>query len=102
MKKKYSITSIIYDKRGRILSIGKNCYEKTHTLQAKYANSVGLPDKIFIHSEIHAIIRCRDISKAHTIFVSRYSAEGIPQNARPCPICMEAIKDTPIKFIKHT
>lgn len=102
MKKRYVITSIIYDKRGRILSTGRNCYEKTHTLQAKYANAVGLSDKTYIHAEISSIIRCRDISKAHTIFVSRYNAEGIPQNARPCPICMAAIKDTPIKFIKHT
>ena len=75
---------------------------KKHTRFKLNTQSVGLPDKIFIHSEIHAIIRCRDISKAHTIFVSRYNAEGVPQNARPCPICMEAIKDTPIKFIKHT
>lgn len=102
MKKRYSITSIIYDKRGRILSVGKNRYEKTHTIQCKYATSVGLPDKIFLHSEIDAIIRCKDISKAHTIFVSRYDANGNPQNARPCPICLAAIKDTPIKFIKHT
>ena len=79
-------------KKGNVIPLLERiAMKKTHTLQAKYANSVGLPDKI-IHSEIHAIIRCRDISKAHTIFVSRYNAEGIPQNARPCPICMEAIK----------
>ena len=96
------LTAIIYDKRGRVLSIGKNSYVKTHPVQAKFANECGDVHKMFLHAEIDAIIRCRDISKAHRIFVSRPTKTGYGL-AKPCPICMHAIKTTtPIKIIDHT
>lgn len=102
-KQRFDITAIIYDKKGNILSIGKNSYIKTHTLQAKYAERVGRPDKKFVHAEILAIARCRDLSKAHRIFISRYHKDGSPAPASPCPICIAAIKDmTNIKTIEHT
>lgn len=97
------ITAIIYDKRGNILSIGKNSYTKTHTLQAKYAKQVGLADKIFLHAEIDAIIRCRNIDKAYRILVVRKLKSGKDANAKPCKICAEAIKNlTNIEVIEHT
>ena len=40
-KSRQNITAVIYDKRGRVLSIGKNQYLKTHPLQAKHAHAVG-------------------------------------------------------------
>lgn len=102
-KQRFDITAIIYDKKGNILAIGKNSYVKTHTLQAKYAERVGRPDKKFVHAEILAIARCRDLSKAHKIFISRYYKDGTPAPAAPCPICLSAIKDmTNIKIIEHS
>lgn len=96
------LTAIIYDKRGRVLSIGQNNYTKTHTLMARHSKKVGLPEKQTIHAEISAITRCRDLSRAHKIFVIRYDANGNPVNAKPCPVCMSAISETPIKVIEHT
>lgn len=102
-KQRFDITAIIYDKKGNILSIGKNSYLKTHTLQAKYAELVGRPDKKYVHAEILAIARCKDLTKAYRIFVSRYYADGSPAPAAPCPICLAAIRDmTNIKLIEHT
>jgi deoxycytidylate deaminase len=101
-KKVYSITAIIYDKRGNILSVGKNSYVKTHPLQAKYAERVGTPGKIFIHAEIDAIVKLRHHKKAHKIVVFRYDEFGAPRNAKPCPICQQAIAATGIKVIEHT
>ena len=49
-KKQQDVTAIIYDKRGRILSIGKNSYVKTHPLQARYATEVGLCEQVFLHA----------------------------------------------------
>ena len=102
MEHKHNITAIIYDKRGRPLSIGKNSYHKTHPLQVKMAQKVGLPEKVYQHSEINAIVKCKDLSKAHKIVIMRYTKDGKPANAKPCAICQAAIALTPIKIIEHT
>lgn len=99
-KQRQNITAIIYDKRGRVLSIGKNSYLKTHTLQAYYAKRVGMPEKQFLHAEIDAIIRCRDLSKAHSMFVSRIGNKGTPLLAKPCKICEQAIRAAGIKEVR--
>ena len=96
------MTAIIYDKRGHVLSIGQNSYIKTHPYQKKIANRVGYPDKIYLHAEISAIIRCKDLKKAHSIFISRYNENGDPMNAKPCIVCQEAIKLAGIKNIRYT
>lgn len=102
MSKKHSISAIIYDKRGRVISVGSNSYVKTHPMQAKYASAAGDPKKVFLHAEIHAITRCSDINKAFRIAVFRYNEDGSPALARPCPICMSAIRAAGIKHIEHT
>lgn len=97
-----NISAIIYDKRGRILSIGKNSYVKTHPLQAKHARACNEEHKLFLHAEIHAIVKCKDLDKAHRIVVTRFLQDGTPALAKPCKICQDAIKSTPIKIIEHT
>lgn len=97
-----NITAIITDKRGRVLSIGKNSYVKSHTMMARLANSVGTPDKIYLHAEIDAILRCQTLKKAHKIFVSRTLKSGEYGMAKPCPICQKAIAESGIKIIEHT
>lgn len=97
-----NVTAIIFDKKGNILSVGKNSYTKTHPLQFKHAKRVGLEKKIYLHAELDAIIKCKDLTKAHTIKVFRYFKNGKPANAKPCPICTDAIRFTPIKNIEHT
>ena len=100
--KKYDITAIIYDKRGNIMSIGKNSYVKTHPLQARYATQVGEPQKVFLHAEIDAIIKCKNLKRAHKIVVFRYFEDGTPAVAKPCKVCRQAIRKTPIQYIEHT
>lgn len=99
---KQSLSAVIYDKRGKVLSVGFNSYIKTHPLQASHAKKAGQPEKQFLHAEIHAIVRCRDLSKAHRIFVSRWGNDGQPRLAKPCPICMSAIRAAGIEIIEHT
>jgi deoxycytidylate deaminase len=101
-KARFDITAIIYDKRGKILSIGKNSYVKTHPYQAKCAQMVGLPDKQFLHAEIHAIVRCKKLDKAHKIVVMCFDKSGEEKNAMPCPVCRSAIEATGIKIVEHT
>ena len=100
--KRFDVTAIIYDKKGNILSIGNNSYVKTHPMQARLAEKVGEPHKIFLHAEIHAITRCAEITRAHTMRIFRYTKDGQPATARPCKICAEAISKTSIKVVEHT
>ena len=101
-KMKHTLTAIVYDKRGRPLSIGQNSYIKSHTVMARHANKVGLPEKIYLHAEADSIIKCRDLNKAHKIAVFRYNSQGKPVNAKPCPICMSMIREAGIKEISWT
>ena|ERR1700758_3642052 len=99
--RKLALTAIIYDKKGRVLSVGQNSYTKTHPLQAAHAKKYN-EHKVFQHAEISAIIRCPDLSLAHRIRVFRYSKSGEPMPSAPCLICRSAISATPIKYIEHT
>jgi tRNA(Arg) A34 adenosine deaminase TadA len=99
---KHSLTAIIYDKKGKVLSVGQNSYIKTHPLMARYASKVGEPARIYLHAEIHAITKCKDLKRAYSIFVSRYNKQGQPVNAQPCRICQEALLKVGIKEIIHT
>ena len=101
-KVRQNLKAIIYDKRGRILSIGQNSYTKTHTLQFKHAVKVGKPYKTVLHAEIDAIIRCRNLDKAHTIKVFRYNRQGKYMLAKPCVVCISAIKEAGIPNIEWT
>lgn len=101
--KEHNITAIIYDKRGRILSIGKNSYIKSHPLMARFSKEANLDcHKIFLHAEVSAIVKCKDLSKAHKIVVMRFGKTGKPLNAKPCPACELAIKYAGIKIVQHT
>lgn len=102
MEHKHNVKAIILDKRGRPLSIGENSYIKTHPLQQRMAEKVGLPEKVFQHAEINAIVKCKDLTKAHKIVIMRYTKDGKPANAKPCAICRAALALTPIKIIEHT
>lgn len=99
---KQELSAIIYDRKGRVLSVGQNSYIKTHPLQAQHAEKVGLPEKKYLHAEVHAIVRCKDLSKAHRIFVSRWNKHGSPMNAKPCPVCMSAINAAGIEIVEYT
>jgi len=100
--KRQQVTAVIYDKRGRVLSIGQNSYVKSHPIQAKYAKLAGLEHNIYLHAEIAAITKCQDLTRAYKIFVVRYDSLGNPTLAKPCKICQSAISATNIKVIEHT
>jgi tRNA(Arg) A34 adenosine deaminase TadA len=85
-----------------VLSVGQNSYVKTHPLQAEHAIKVGLPERIFLHAEIHAIVRCRNLEQAHRIFISRWNESGKSLLAKPCRICDSAIKAAGIKIVEYT
>lgn len=100
--KKQNITAICYDKRGRILSIGRNSYVKTHPLQARMAAKMGNERQIYLHAEIAALVKVRDWSLISKMTVVRLNAMGQPLNSKPCPICAEMIRLAGVKNLEHT
>jgi tRNA(Arg) A34 adenosine deaminase TadA len=102
MSQRHNITAILYDKRGKILAIGKNNYLKTHPLQAKSAQAVGEAYKIFLHAEIDALVKAKTWDKAHKLVITRFTKDGKPALAKPCKICQHAIKLAGIKLVEHT
>lgn len=102
MTKRQYITAIITDKKGRILSIGKNSYFKSHPMMLVHGTKCGEPFKIVLHAEVAAIVRCKDLDKAHKISVYRYSVSGEPLIAKPCKICQSAIDAAGIKVVEFT
>lgn len=101
MSRKQIITAIAYDKHGNVLSIGKNSYVKTHTIQGKYAKKVGRPSAVYLHAEIDALIRARR-KHVYRMFVSRVGRNGAYALAKPCPICQAALDDYGVKIVEYT
>lgn len=103
-KQIYHLTAIIRDKKGNILSIGRNKFGKTHPMMYNLQKKIGVKDitKTFIHAEIDAIIRLSDITKAYSIEVYRPLKNGGYGNSKPCEICSKAIRDlTTIKRLTY-
>ena len=98
------LCSVVSDKRGKVLSIGVNSYNKSHPLMAKYAEQTGTPEKCYLHSEVAALVALNynDRQKAHKLSVARVMKNGETGLAMPCPICQLAIKELGIKEVSYT
>lgn len=101
MRKKYFITAKAYDKQGRLLSQAVNDYKKSHPLMKYFAEKVGLDEKIYLHAEIRALIRCGD-NKPYRLVVERYDNQGNPAIAKPCIVCAEAIRAYGVSVLEYT
>ena len=100
MKTRYTIYAYCYDKHNKLISTGCNSYHKSHPLQAYFAKKVGRPEQIYLHAEIQAILNAKE-KQIYSICIARGWNHNT-KNARPCPICMEAIKAFGIKKITYT
>jgi len=97
---RHALTAIIYDKKGRVLSIGKNSYTKTHPKMYRLGKITGNPDAIYLHAEIAALVKCRGVP--YKIKIERFDKDGNPKLAKPCDICDLAIKEAGIKYVEYT
>src|SRR6478609_2123335 len=97
---KYKITAICYDKRGRIISTCTN-QRRTHPLQGTYGRRVGQPHRQSLHAELGALLRAKG-RPVHRIQVTRFTKDGKPACAKPCPACSLAIKEWGVKEVGYT
>jgi deoxycytidylate deaminase len=100
VSKKHEITALAYDKRGKLLAVGRNSYVRTHPLQAKYGRRTGRPNAVYLHAELAALVKARAV--VHKLVILRYHKDGRPALAKPCPACELAIKEFGVKFVEYT
>ena len=88
--------------KNKVITQAVNQDTKSHPLQAKLAEMVGLSEKIYLHAEISALVKCR--SEADTIVVARLGGHNGDElrNAKPCPICSLALEQAGIEHIYYT
>lgn len=100
--KRYSLFATCYDKRGKVLSYGENSYTKTHPLMQNLSiKAHGHPEKIYLHAEVQALLRCGD-KKPYRLLVQRFDSEGKMATAKPCPICQKALRLYGVKELWYT
>lgn len=87
-------------KKNRVIATAVNLEKKSHPLQARFADRVGLSPKIFLHSEIAALIKARE--DADTIVVARVNPQDKLRNSCPCKICTLAIEEAGIENIWYS
>lgn len=100
MARRYELTALAYNKRGKLLAVGKNSYTKTHPLQAFFGKKGGKPNAIYMHAELAALLKAKE--PVHRLVVTRFNKKGQPVLAKPCPGCQEAIKYFGVKYVEHT
>ena len=88
--------------KNRIITYGVNQDTKSHPLQARLAEAVGLKEKIYLHAEISALVKCK--TEVDTIVVARLGGHNGNElrNARPCKICSLALEQAGIQHIYYT
>ena len=93
--------------KNRIIATGYNVV-KENPLQKYYNKYRGFDTdtaKNMLHAEMMCILRIKELDmdyyKVH-IFVYRELKDGSLALAKPCPACMQAIKDLGIKNIHYT
>jgi tRNA(Arg) A34 adenosine deaminase TadA len=99
---KHLIKATLYDKHGDILTQAENNYNKTHPVQAHFANKTGEYKRIYLHAEISALIKLRKGQIPYKIVIQRIKKDGTTGLAKPCPVCMAAIKHWNISNIEYT
>lgn len=100
-KSKKKVGAVLLHKN-KVISQGVNQDTKTHPLQAKLAEMVGLDEKIYLHAEISALVKCK--SEVDTIVVARLGGHYGDElrNAKPCPICSLALKEAGIENVYYS
>lgn len=97
---KFRFGCVGIDKSGKMLSTGCNSLTKTHPMQAKLAYKSKNKKRINLHAEVSCIIKSK--RQIYALIVVRILNDGTTASAKPCDICMEAIRLAKIKWIIYS
>ena len=87
-------------RKNKVIATAVNLEKKTHPLQAKFAQKVGLIEKVFLHAEIYSLIKARE--NADTIVVARVNNQNKLRIAKPCACCSLALEEAGVKKIYYS
>jgi tRNA(Arg) A34 adenosine deaminase TadA len=89
-------------KKNKIVATATNKDFKSHPIQAKWAERVGLSEKIYLHAEISAMIKAQH--EADRIIVVRLGGwDGKTlRMAKPCPICDAYLRHAGIEHVYYS
>lgn len=104
MSRKVIVLSTAYDKKGNIIAISKNFYNRSHPYQKMLSVQCGLSEeRIYLHSEVACLLKAKNMRKqVHTLKVERYGRRGEMRLAFPCESCQTAIKLAGVKRVIFT
>jgi len=88
--------------KNKIVVSATNLERKTHPIQARFAERVGLHKKIYLHAEIAALIKSKEV--CDTIIVVRLGGHSHNElrMAKPCPVCSLALKEAGINKVYYS
>lgn len=92
-----TVVALAYDKRGRLIAIGKNSYKKTHPIQYKYAHEIN-KGQIYLHAEMDALIKAR--FHVHKMVINRIGKSGKFLASQPCSTCLCALMDAGVEELE--
>lgn len=99
---RHSIGAVLVSKNWDIIGVGSNV-RKSHPKQAEFARQVGLEHKIYMHAEIQCLVNSKQRNlHGSRLFVYREHRDGTLALAKPCKICMTAIRHFGIRDIYYT
>lgn len=88
--------------KNKVIATATNLDFKSHPLQAKWAEKVGLKEKIYLHAEMACLIKAReDADKIIVVRLGGHSGRAL-RNAKPCPICEAALRYSGIQHIYYS
>lgn len=99
---RHHVAATIYDRKGNTLSRAENSYTHTHPIQARFSKAAGMPERIYLHAEIAALVKLRKGQHPHKIMIDRRTKDGLPALAKPCPVCEAAIRFWNIKYVQYS
>lgn len=96
---RHVVKAKVYSRRGTLISEATNSYSKTHPLMLFFGKQVGVLNKVFLHAEIAALLKC-GTQAPHKLVVERHTKDGKPALAKPCAICQRAIEAWGVKQVE--
>ena len=96
------VGAILFNSKRKVIAAATNNDFKSHPLQAKWAERVGLREKIFLHAEMACLIKAReDGDMIVVVRLGGHDGKSL-RNAKPCPICEPALRYAGIKHVYYS
>ena len=93
----FRLGAVIF-KGDKVISFGTNS-SKSHPIVKEYSRD---ENKIYIHAEIHAILKAKDEVKDADLLVIRLNKNDELCMAKPCDVCKQLIIDSNIRNIVYS